>query len=99
MIIGIDGRVLQEGEGGIFVYVKNLLERLPAAAPSHQIKIFVNQWRKIKKERRDFLRQLERRGNVKIYKYKFPSKIFNFSLRFFNYPFLDDLIGGCDVFF
>ena len=65
MIIGIDGRVLQEGEGGIFVYVKNLLERLPAAAPSHQIKIFVNQWRKIKKERRDFLRSHRTARNCK----------------------------------
>lgn len=93
MIIGIDGRVLQEGEGGIFVYAKNLLPRLAVLARErgHKVKIFFNRWKK----NGDFSLP----SAAEICQCKFPNKIFNFGLRFLNRPRLDDLIGGCDVFF
>jgi glycosyltransferase involved in cell wall biosynthesis len=96
MIIGIDGRVLQEGNGGIFVYAKNLIENLIPISKKHQIKIFLNQY---KQNSNRVLDELTDHPNVKKYSYRFPNKLLNASLKFSNWPKIDDLIGGCDVLF
>ena len=96
MIIGIDGRVLQEGTGGVFVYAKNLLEKMIPFAKKHKIKIFLNQYhRKISKA----IDGLSKHENVKLYKYRFPNKFLNCSFKFFAWPDIDYLMHGCDALF
>jgi len=96
MIIGIDARVLQEGNGGIFVYAKNLLEHLIPLAKKHKIKLFLNQY---KKSESKVIDELLNNENVKKYQYHFPNKFLNASLKFAKWPNIDDLIDGCDVLF
>jgi glycosyltransferase involved in cell wall biosynthesis len=96
MIIGIDARVLQEGTGGVFVYTKNLLENLIPNAQNHEIKLFVNQY---KRKPNKILTELSKYPNVKVYQYRFPNKFLNASFRFFKWPKIDELIGGCDILF
>jgi len=96
MIIGIDARVLQEGNGGIFVYAKNLIENLIPISKSHQIKLFLNQYKKTSNR---VLDKLTDHPNVKKYSYRFPNKFLNASFKFTNWPLIDELIGGCDVLF
>src|SRR3989344_4610940 len=94
MIIGIDARVLQEGNGGIFGYTKNILEKLIPLARAHQIKLFANRRSRVASQVLDKLKQYP---NVKLYQYRFPNKFLNASLRFKDWPKIDKLIEGCDV--
>ncbi len=94
MIIGIDARVLEEGNGGIFTYTKNLLEKLAPLAPTHQLKLFLNRRSAAASPAIDKLKQ---HPNVKLYRYRFPNKFLNASFRFRAWPAIDKLIDGCDV--
>lgn len=96
MIIGIDARVLTEGSGGIFVYTLNLLEHLLPLAKKHQIKLFVNNCRFGQAE---IIKRLAKFENVKLYRYRFPNKFLNASLKFCAWPKIDKLLNGCDVLF
>jgi len=96
MIIGIDARVLTEGSGGIFVYALNLLEHLLPLAKKHRVKLFVNNCRGGQSA---VIKRLAEFENVKVYRYRFPNKFLNASLKFRAWPKIDKLIGGCDVLF
>lgn len=96
MIIGIDGRVLQEGSGGVFVYAKNLLSKMIPLAKKHKVKIFLNQYQRKRSKAIDELSKYE---NVKLYKYRFPNKFLNCSFKFLGWPDIDYLINRCDVLF
>lgn len=96
MIIGIDIRVLEEGSGGIFEYAKNLLRHLLPLTGEHQVKLFVNKFGGYKNQA---ARDLLKYPNVKIYSYKLPNKLLNFSFRFFNFPQIDTMMQGVDVLF
>ncbi len=96
MVIGIDARVLQGGEGGIFVYAKNIIERIVFAAREHQIKIFLNQ---SKNERLKTIESASRLPGVKVFRYSFPNKFLNASFKFANWPAIENLVQGCDVLF
>ncbi len=96
MIIGIDARVLVEGTGGVFRYTKNLLEYLIPLAGRHEIKLFVNRYRK---NPSPILDKLKTYPNVKVYAYRFPNKFLNVSFRFKNWPQIDRLLGGADMLF
>jgi glycosyltransferase involved in cell wall biosynthesis len=96
MIIGIDARVLQEGNGGVFVYTKSLLQHLISSSKRHQFKLFTN---KYKKKPSKILDELSDYSNVKRYSYRFPNKFLNASLKFTRWPNIDTLIKGCDVLF
>ena len=98
MIIGVDARVLSEGSGGIFVYTRNLLERLIPLAKKHEIRLFVNRYHYSDKAK-EVIDNLAKFENVKLYRYRFPNKLLNVCLRFFAWPKIDRLLGGCDVLF
>jgi len=98
MIIGIDARVLSEGSGGIFGYAKNLLEHLLPLAKRRQIKLFVNRCH-YSPQAKTVIANLAKNENVKLYRYRFPNKFLNASLRFRAWPKIDKLLGGCDVLF
>ncbi|MEK6591881.1 MAG: hypothetical protein AABZ67_02240, partial [Pseudomonadota bacterium] len=96
MRIGIDARVLSEGNGGVFVYAKNLLERLIPLGAGHEFRIFANQW---SRQDNGVIRSLARHPNARLHQYMFPNKFLNASFRFKAWPKIDELLGGCDVLF
>ncbi|MBI2050202.1 MAG: glycosyltransferase family 4 protein [Parcubacteria group bacterium] len=96
MRIGIDARVLAEGNGGVFVYAKNLLEHLIPLAARHEIKLFANQ---ASRADSPVLYSLAQHPNATVHQYRFPNKFLNASFRFKSWPKIDELVGGCDVLF
>jgi glycosyltransferase involved in cell wall biosynthesis len=95
MIIGVDTRVLgNKIKSGIEEYTENLLERLVALDPSIKFKLFFSSARRNLPDY-DWMHL----PNVEIKKVEVPNKILFGSSRFFNYPKIDELIGGADVFF
>ncbi|MBI4122532.1 MAG: glycosyltransferase family 4 protein [Parcubacteria group bacterium] len=96
MVIGIDARVLLEGTGGVFVYAKNLLERLLPLAKRHTVKLFANR----RSQGNDaLLHSFARMPNVELHRFRFPNALLNASFRFRGSPCIDRLVGGCDVLF
>lgn len=76
-------------------YTLNLLENLFESDQKNEYILFLNSWRKGKT---DFF-WLEKYPNVKIKKFNFPNKLLNFLFWYFNWPKIDQMIGGADVFF
>jgi len=96
MKIGIDIRCLSEGRRtGVEEYSLNLLEKILKEDSDNKYVLFLNSWKKPKLEI-DFLKNHK---NVELKISRFPNKILNFFLWYFNWPKLDKLIGGVDVFF
>lgn len=96
MKIGIDIRCLSEGRRtGVEEYSLNLLEKILKEDNDNKYVLFLNSWKKPKLEI-DFLKNHK---NVELKISRFPNKILNFFLWYFNWPKLDKLIGGVDVFF
>ncbi len=95
MKIGIDIRVLAgEGYGGVSEYVKNILPALFKAAPQHEFHLFFNSWKQGVE-----LPRFKSFSNVKVHYFSYPNKFLTFSFRYLNFPKIDRLIGGVDVFF
>lgn len=96
MKIGIDIRCLSEGRRtGVEEYSLNLLEKILKEDSDNKYVLFLNSWKKPKLEI-DFLKNHK---NVELKISRFPNKILNFFLWYFDWPKLDKLIGGVDVFF
>ena len=96
MKIGIDIRCLSEGRRtGVEEYSLNLLEKILKEDSYNIYVLFLNSWKKPKFEI-DFLKNHK---NVELKISRFPNKILNFFLWYFDWPKLDKLIGGVDVFF
>ena len=96
MKIGIDIRCLSEGRRtGVEEYSLNLLEKILKEDNDNKYVLFLNSWKKPKLEI-DFLKNYK---NVELKISRFPNKILNFFLWYFDWPKLDKLIGGVDVFF
>lgn len=96
MTIGIDIRVLQEGTGGVFVYTKNLLERLIPLAAGRKIKLFANRYGRRNDE---LTKNLACHSHVTRYQYRLPNKFLNLSFSAFVWPKIDELLQGVDVLF
>lgn len=93
MKIGVDLRCLNNKvTGGVSVYTYNLLRSLLLIDNSNSYKIFTN--RQVVEE---LFSDISKK-NVKFFNYKIPNKFFNASLKLFNYPKIDKLINGVDVF-
>ena len=76
-------------------YSLNLLEKILKEDSDNKYVLFLNSWKKPKLEI-DFLKNYK---NVELKISRFPNKILNFFLWYFDWPKLDKLIGGVDVFF
>jgi len=96
MKIGIDGRSLQSGQGGVFVYTKNILRSMARLGSGHEFKLFLNRYKNSKSKTIEEILSFD---NVKKYEYRFPNKVLNSSFKFFKWPKIDKLLGGCDVLF
>lgn len=95
MIIGIDIRVLgNETKSGIEEYTENLLSHLLPIDSNVKFKLFFSSYRQKLKDY-DWLNL----PNVELKKYNFPNRFLFASSRFFDWPEIDRLIGGVDVFF
>lgn len=96
MKIGVDIRCLSEGRRtGVEEYSLNLLEKIFKEDKKNKYVLFLNSWKKPKND----LVWLKRYKNVEVKISHFPNKILNLMLWYFNWPKLDKLIGGVDVFF
>jgi len=95
MTIGIDIRVLAKGtRTGVEEYVLGLLPQLFLLAPNIQFKLFSCSFKKGKAES-CFLGY----RNVKHYHFRLPNRIFFTGSRFLNFPKIDRILGGVDVYF
>lgn len=96
MKIGIDIRCLSEGRRtGVEEYSINLLDKIFQEDLQNEYVLFANSW----KGTRADLSWIGERKNVKIKYFNFPNKILNLFFWYFNWPKVDKLLGGLDVFF
>jgi glycosyltransferase involved in cell wall biosynthesis len=96
MEIGIDIRTLAEGKrSGVEEYTYNLLHHLFQIDKENQYKLFYNAF---KSQDNDFSEIFDY-SNVRLYAFHFPNKILNLSFKFLNFPKIDRLLSGIDVFF
>ncbi len=95
MIIGIDIRMLARGtRSGIEEYTINLLSKMLNLDSSIKYKLFYNGYKKTKLEY-SFLKL----PNVQLKEYRIPNRLFDASFQFLNYPKIDKILKGIDIFF
>jgi len=96
MRIGIDVRCLAEGRRtGVEEYLLSLLDNLFRLDKENEYLLFFNSF---SRKKVDFS-WAEKYPNVKVKKFRIPNKFLNFSFWYLNWPKLDRLVGGTDVFF
>lgn len=94
MIIGIDIRTLLENNySGVNFYTSNLLQNILHRDQVNQYKFFVNSF----KDKRKF--EIFKNSNLKEYYFNWPNKALNFCFTYFNWPKIDRLVKGVDLFF
>ncbi len=95
MTIGIDIRMLARGtKTGIEEYTINLLSNMLGLDKNIKFKLFYN-GRKKAELKYDFLKL----PNVELKELEIPNRILDLSFRFLDFPKIDELLGGADVFF
>ncbi len=96
MRIGIDLRSLEEENiSGVGEYTLEIIRCLLEADRKNDYIIFSNAFRN-QNENFSFIDEY---SNVKLARFRFPNKLLNLFLWYLNWPKLDKLIGGVDVFF
>jgi glycosyltransferase involved in cell wall biosynthesis len=96
MKIGIDTRCLERGRRtGVEEYTLNLLKNVFDLDKKNEYILFFNAWKKLGIN----LEWTEKYANVSHKILHYPNKFFNLTLWYFNWPKIDKLIGGADVFF
>ena len=95
MTIGIDIRCLEgQRKTGVEEYTINLLKNILDLDKKNDYVLFFNSL----KGRDLDIGWLEKYPNVKIKSFRYPNKIFNVFTWYFNWPKIDRLIGGADIF-
>src|SRR4030042_6657479 len=95
MTIGIDIRVLTRGtRTGVEEYTINLLSRLLRLNQNINFKLFFNAFNKTK-----INYDWAGLHNVKLREFRIPNRFLFISARYFNFPKIDRLLGGADIFF
>lgn len=96
MKIGIDVRCLTEGRRtGVEEYTINLLKEVFRSDTQNEYQLFFNSW----KDSQADLTWLQEFSNVKIKRFKVPNKILNLCFWYLNWPKIDKLLDGVDIFF
>ena len=96
MRVGIDIRCLSEGRRtGVEEYTLNLLKNLLELDKKNEYVLFFNSW----KAPGINFEWLEKYPNVALRKSRFPNKLLNFLFWYFNWPKIDKMIGGADLYF
>lgn len=94
MTIGVDIRPMAGLRTGIQEYTEQILAHMIQLAPEHKFKLFFSSFRE-KASDRPWMHA----PNVQLIEYRIPNNLLFFAGSIFGYPFIDDLIGGADVFF
>jgi len=95
MTIGIDIRVLARGKrSGVEEYLINLLPHMFELGRDIKFKLFYNSWQKAPLDKN----WLEL-PNVEVSEFRIPNRFLSFCSKYFNYPKVDKMLGGVDVFF
>jgi len=95
--IGIDGRCLLDANyTGVNEYTVVLIKKILNDYPRQKIVIFLNSFKSKNIQKR--LLWLRKYKNVRVKHYYFPNKFLNFALWFLNYPKIDKMLGGVDIF-
>lgn len=96
MKIGIDMRCFAGGRiSGVEEYARNLIEKMISTSKEHEFILFYNAF---SSKKIDFSWATQY-PHVRLVRKYFPNKLLNLSLWYFRRPFLDQMIGGVDVFF
>lgn len=96
MKIGIDIRCLTDGKRtGVEEYTINLLENLFELDKKNQYILFLNSYHESYFDPRIFSQY----KNVSVKRFKYPNKILNFCFWYLNWPHVDKMLGGVDIFF
>ena len=96
MRVGIDIRCLAEGRRtGVEEYTLNLLKNLLKLDKKNKYVLFFNSW----KAPRINFGWLEKYPNAALKKFRLPNKLLNFLFWYFNWPKIDKMIGGADLYF
>lgn len=105
MRIGFDARCLEgENISGVGEYalelLKNILEidspRSGGAGSSNKYAIFSNSFRQRNNRHLEWIKAYP---NAKLKRFSFPNKVLNLCFWYLNWPKIDKLIGGVDIFF
>lgn len=92
MTIGIDIRVLAQGAfTGVEEYTEGILRHLPRVSGTNY-KLFYNAYRAA-----DLTSIWTKRDDFEIYRRHFPNRLFFLTARMFNWPQIDETLGGADV--
>jgi len=92
MTICIDIRNLaQKNLSGVGIYTKKLIENLLEIDKVNQYKLFYNS--------KKFPLIKKYYPNVTYYDFKKSNRLINLSMKLFNYPKIDKMVDGCDIFF
>lgn len=95
MVIGIDIRILgSPRRSGIVEYTEQLLSRMIRAAPEHRFKLFYSSFRHALPNYAWLSA-----GNVELHARRIPNNLLFMLNRLFDWPKLDVMLGGVDVFF
>jgi glycosyltransferase involved in cell wall biosynthesis len=95
MTIAIDIRCLMNPNySGVAQYTYNLLDNLFKIDRQNQYKLFYNSSQDVKPNLPKF-----EYPNVEFYGFKYPNKLLNSAFLFLNYPEIEKMIAGCDLFF
>ena len=97
MRIGFDARCLEEENiSGVGEYALKVLKNTLKIDSSNQYIIFSNSFR----QRNDrHFEWINAHPNAKLKRFSFPNKVFNLCFWYLNWPKIDKLIGGVDIFF
>jgi len=95
MKIGVDIRVLMDRNySGISEYTANLLSAILKLDKADDYKLFYNSYSDLRKRLNTW-----GNNNTKVINTSYPNKIFNYFLqKIFDYPKLDRVLGGTDIF-
>lgn len=96
MRIGIDIRCLTDGKRtGVEEYTINLLENIFELDKRNEYVLFINSYRDSHFDERIF----SQFKNVKVKRFHWPNKLLNFCFWYLNWPKVDKMMGGTDIFF
>jgi glycosyltransferase involved in cell wall biosynthesis len=97
MRIGFDARCLgEENISGVGEYTLELLKNILEIDNNDEIFVFSNSFKGVGNRYVEKLRDCSR-ANIK--NFSFPNKIINLLFWYFNWPKIDRLVGGTDIFF
>lgn len=96
MRIGIDIRCLLNGrKAGVEEYTLNLLKNIFALDTENSYVLFLNSWKRSAAD----IKWIKNYPNAELKTFHYPNKLLNFLFWYFNWPKIDEMLGGVDVFF